>query len=416
MLNKDVSTHLDHVISAAEIERNPKLNLGMTAEQRAKVTTDSVNLTYISSSANQSKGNQDLLVWANKPHGKTGKTNAEFYDLDMKLVTAEYDKAKKHVKKEGDKALFNKQGKELLSTGAKDAMYVGAYAMLAPALIEVVQAVFREVRATFKNKGNENLKEVVARFKTSLNQAFENIKNKFKDLFKDGIGQAITAFLSNMVVFVINMFATTLKRFVKMIRAGFVSLVQAMKILANPPAGMPKEEVRYQAVKVLIAGLIGVLSLALAEAIEKLLLAIPGLQPLMLFPLFGERTVSDAIAVVLSSLVGGLVTTIVLYYMDKFHNRNKDLEIKFQLVSLSGKLPQYAMMQTYHNIAEGYAYVDQRMAESKQRSAEVEQRSAEFKQQFNDHIEDVQHSVAVSRAEREAEFKKMMQSPENSLY
>ena len=131
-----------------------------------------------------------------------------------------------------------------------------------------------ELRATFDNKGSESLKDIFVRFKNRIQKIWHDLKENLGSILKGSIGSGITAFFSNIVVFVINLFATTLKRVVAMIRAGFVSLVQAVKILVNPPADMPKEEVGYQALKILTTGLIGALSLGLTEAIEKLLLMI----------------------------------------------------------------------------------------------------------------------------------------------
>jgi hypothetical protein len=92
-------------------------------------------------------------------------------------------------------------------------------------------------------------------------------------------------------------------------------------MLTNPPEGMDREGANYQALKILTAGLIGAASLGLSACIEKLLQPIPVLQPLMMFPIpsFGKkpRTVNGILSVTISALAGGLLTTIVLYFMDK---------------------------------------------------------------------------------------------------
>lgn len=49
----------------------------------------------------------------------------------------------------------------------------------------------------------------------------------------DSLEAGLTAFLSNIVIFVINLFFTTLKKLVSIIRAGFVSLCRAVKFLAS---------------------------------------------------------------------------------------------------------------------------------------------------------------------------------------
>jgi len=123
--------------------------------------------------------------------------------------------------------------------------------------------------------------------------------------FSNSIEAAITSFFSNIAVFVVNIFATTLKRVVRIFRAGFASFCKAVKTLVNPPANMPKEDVVYEALKILVAGLIGALSLSLVEVIGEMLSKIPVLTAIfnLPIPLFGG-TIGDVISISLSAIVG----------------------------------------------------------------------------------------------------------------
>jgi hypothetical protein len=200
-----------------------------------------------------------------------------------------------------------------------------------------------------------SLKKMLSTFKERMAKVLENLKAKWIDIFKGSFEAGITAFFSNLLVFSINLFATTLKKFVSMIRAGFVSLVQAVKIIANPPAGMSAEEARFQAVKVLMAGLIGAASLGLSGAIEVFLQSIPGLQPLMMFPIPGDgRTVSDIVAVTLSALLGGVLTTTVLYLMDGFRRQSKEDKLQIQMVCKSGEIVEYSTMLSWLTLSDAY--------------------------------------------------------------
>ena len=361
-LPKDGRAHLDHIVSAKEIESSAAANLHLSVEERAKLATESCNLAFTEASANQSKGDNPMEEWLDSTNKKSGKTNADHYDIDTDMAKEKDASARKSIDSKLDKKALKNYSSQLLSSGAKDAAKIAAYSALGIIIRDCVKAIFDEIKSTFKNFGNESLKEVFIRFKSRIKETIQSIKDNWKNTLSSSIESGITAFLSNIVVFAINLFATTLKRFVSMIRAGFVSLVQAVKILASPPKGMPNEEVRYQALKILTAGLIGAASLALTEVIEKFLLSIPGLQPIMLFPLpnfFGgeQRTVSDAIAVTLSSLAGGLLTTIVLYMMDSFRNSNKKTKLQIQLVYQSGVFVEYKIAQSWFVLSDGYEYL-----------------------------------------------------------
>ena len=264
--------------------------------------------------------------------------------------------------------LFKKYSKELLETGAKDAAKMAAYSAIGVVMREFIQGTFEVIKETFSNRGNESLKEIFIRFKDKMSKIVDKLKSKWKDILKDSIEGGLTAFFSNLLVFVINLFATTLKKIVHMIRAGFVSLVKAIKMIANPPKSMSKEDARYQAVKIMTTGLIGAASLGLSASIEKFLQAIPGLQPIMLFPIpfLAGRTVSDALAVTLSSLLGGILTTIVIYLMDKYRNEGKKAKLQIQMVYQSGVVVEYANAQSWLVLHDAYSFFDSAVKKGKE--------------------------------------------------
>jgi hypothetical protein len=365
-LPKDGRAHLDHIVSAKEIESNAANHLFMTSEERAKMATNDKNLAWTEASANQSKGDQSMKEWVDKPD-KQGGTKSERFDINRKAALKEDAGARRYIKTEITVATAKKYGTELMATGGKDAARMAAYSALGVVMRELTQAVFHEIHVTFQQRGKETLKEIFIRFKERIGAVITDLKAKWKDIFKGSFEAGITSFLSNIVVFIINLFATTLKKIVSMIRAGFVSLCQAVKMLVNPPAGMDREEANYQALKILTAGLIGAASLGLSAGIEKLLQAIPGLQPLMMFPIpsIGKepRTVSDILAVTLSALAGGLLTTIVLYFMDKCRGAGKKDKLQIQLVAQSGVVVQYKIAQTWCVMGEAYQFLGEKIIE-----------------------------------------------------
>jgi hypothetical protein len=365
-LAKDGRAHLDHIVSAKEIESNAANHLFKTPEERAKMATNNKNLAWTEASANQSKGDKAMKEWLDTPD-KQGGTKEKRFDIDRQKALKEDAKARRYIKREITVSAMKKYGNELLSTGGKDTANMAAYSALGVVLRDLTQAVFHEIHVTFQQRGTETLKEIFIRFKERIGAVLADIKSKWKDIFKGSFEAGITAFLSNMVVFIINLFATTLKKIVAMIRAGFVSLCQAVKMLANPPEGMGREEASYQALKILTAGLIGAATLGLSAAIEKLLQAIPGLQPLMMFPIpsIGKepRTVSDILAVTLSALAGGLLTTLVLYFMDKCRNAGKKDKLQIQLVAQSGVVVQYKIAQTWCVMDDAYHFLGEKVIE-----------------------------------------------------
>jgi hypothetical protein len=384
---------IDHVVPAKEIESSAKNHLFKTPEERAKMATNDKNLAWTEASANDSKGKRKMKDWLDKPNpNNPNETNEERYGINRKKALKIDAEARKYIKTEITVAAAKKYGTELIATGGKDAARMAAYSALGVVMRELTQAVFHEIHVTFQQRGKETIKEIFIRFKERIGAVLADLKAKWKDIFKGSFEAGIMAFLSNIVVFIINLFATTLKKIVAMIRAGFVSLCQAVKMLANPPAGMDREEANYQALKILTAGLIGAASLGLSAGIEKLLQAIPGLQPLMMFPIpsIGKepRTVSDILAVTLSALVGGLLTTIVLYFMDKCRNTAKKDKVQIQLVSQSGVVVQYKIAQTWCVMGGAYQFLGEKVVEGavmlKAAHDEIEASAMEAQESVND--------------------------------
>lgn len=353
-LPKDGRAHLDHIVSAKEIESNAKAHLSLSVEERAKIATNDKNLAWSEASANQSKGDNKMSEWIDKHDKKTGQTKGEKYGIDKEKALQKDKEARKYVYNEIDTATLKKYSTELLSTGGKDAAKIAAYSAIGVILRELVAGLFDEIKATFKNKG-ESLKEIFNRFKERLQKILANIKAKWKEIVGGSIEAGIMAFCSNIVVFVINLFFTTLKRVVSVIRAGFVSIVQAVKILANPPKDMPKDEVGFAALKILTTGLIGALSLGLAEGIEKLLLSVPVLAPIMAFPVpVINESIGTILSTTLSAIIGGLLSTIAIYYMDKWASGKKESNLQIQIMTKSGEVVNYKLQQTWLALWDGY--------------------------------------------------------------
>ncbi len=239
-LPKDGRAHIEHIVSAHEIETNPSNHLYFTKEVRAKIATSEKNTTYTEASANQSKGDLPMKDWLGKKR-KSGETNKEKYGINGDEALQKDTEARRYIKREVTVAAVKKHTKELLATGGADAAKMAAYSVLGVILRDLTQAVFEEVHITFRQRGQESLKEIGVRFKTRTEELLKEIKAKWKDILKGSLEAGLTAFLSNIVIFIINLFFTTLKKLVAIIRAGFVSLCQAVKILASPPEGMDKE-------------------------------------------------------------------------------------------------------------------------------------------------------------------------------
>ena len=339
------------------IETNATNNLYLDQNQRVAMATNNDNLVVTNESLNSSKLDKDLLEWMEKPDHKTGTTKGERFEVDKELADKAYKKAQANRNKTIAKAAIKKHATELAISGGKDALKMAAYSAIGLILKDITQAVMIEVRTTFENKGNESFKEIFERFKTRMLQVWKDIQAKWKDTLSNSLEAGVTAFLSNIVVFVINFFATTLKRIVSIIRAGFVSLCQAVKMLANPPKDMPKDEVTFAALKILATGLIGAVSMGLTEGLVTLMKATPGLNAIFAIPIpFTGEFVGDTLAVCLTAMLGGVLSTVAIYYMDKCRNESKASRLKICIMSQSGVITHLQIAKSWFVLDDAFKY------------------------------------------------------------
>ena len=110
-LPKDGRAHLDHVVSAKEIESDTGAHLFMSAEERAKMATSKEKLAWTEGSANQSKGDQKMEDWLNKK--KNGETNEKRFGIDKDRAMKKDKEARKFINNTINKEAFKKYSKEL---------------------------------------------------------------------------------------------------------------------------------------------------------------------------------------------------------------------------------------------------------------------------------------------------------------
>lgn len=369
-------TNLDHKVSAKKIHDDPARVLaeidGVELANRKEnlALTDSY-LNSLKSDNNVEQFHQiadkKIQEFENKQaKGTLSETDRENLKKLKSIKWKELENAEKENRKVVDKQYYTslKPYKEIGEATLIDATNIAKGSLksaIAIVLSEFAKVLFGELRHIFKNFGDESFSDIFKRLKSKLGEAIKNIKDNFKDNFEGSIEQAIGAFLSNIVLFVINIFVSTAKRVAQIVRAGFSSLVKAIKILANPPKDMPKDEVAFEALKVLTAGIITACGFLLEETIDKFITTIcPFLAP-----------ISEPVAVTLSAIIGGVLSTIALYYMDKWFNANKTSNLQIQIMTKKGEIVSYKIAQTWFVMKDSFEYLANTAQRYEQKIVEI---------------------------------------------
>lgn len=367
------SADLDHIVSAKTMHDDRVRVLAEVDGADLANTRD--NLTLTDSTLNRSKKEKtaeqflarrdERIAELKRVEQKRGYLTQSELDEQRKLKKQKeindeefkkaYNESKENIDKKADRAYYEsaKPYKEALITGGIDAGKMAIHFAIGEILKEFIIGMSDELKTLFKEFGNESLGDIFKRFAKRLEQIWANLRARWKDIIAGSFEAGIVAFFGNLVVFAINIVFTTMKRIVRIIRAGFASLYQAVKKLFDK--NTPENERLFEASKIFVAGLISAVTMLSGEYITKWLYAIPGLNVILGIPLpFLDETIGDALGLCISAALGAVLSTIAIYYMDKWANDKKIAGLQIQMMTKSGEIVQYKLMQTWFVLQDGY--------------------------------------------------------------
>lgn len=329
VLEENSNRHLDHTISANEIHNdagrilaevdgpssaNSEPNLNSTSEHinnksgKGALTTDEF-LNKLERTAPQRKTRIEELS------GKSELTGKEYRELERlrehEAVDAERmrqidENARKEYNENINKEYYKSRKflKNAVSTGVDESAKMGAQQAFGYLLVEFFSGSIIEITDAYKNglEGESLYKDI----KMRLIRIGRNVASKWKGAIEDFSAGFISGFISNLITTIVNMFVTTAKRLVRMIREGVFSLLKAVKLILFPPADMSFVEVMHEAMKLIASGGLIIAGVALEEVVEKLIQGVPLLAPFA----------SVAIAVIVGSLTA-IAMSLVAYLIDK---------------------------------------------------------------------------------------------------
>lgn len=314
-------TDADHIISTESYHESG--GFMQSKEKRRAFGSDSGNLAPTARSGNRSKGSNDIYDWQrSESPGGNGRSQKEVHGHDNRRVNPAVARASKSVEKhlpsDAEKVAY--YSRKTAETGLQEGARMGLQQAMGAFLLELSRALWDELRDVLATgictQPDQSLMSgIVAR----LRHTGERVLSKWKSIinaFKDG---AISGFLSNLVTVVINMFMTTAKNAVRVIREGFMSLVQGVKFALFPPDGFTREEAFHEAGKLVIGGVAVGLGIMAEEGVTKGIALIPVIGPMI-------KPFADTIAPVLVGIAVGLGTSFLCYLWDKldlFHAEEK---------------------------------------------------------------------------------------------
>jgi len=316
----DKNAELDHIIEAKAIHDDPgRVLAGLDGKELAD---SSENFAWTNKSLNASMGswaNQQMQKWEKQcaEAQKAGQPLPPRPDVDMKAyidahpeldettkknMMERYNKARKPYDAKVNRVYYT--SKHFWSDTGKAAAKLG----LSMGIRQALGLVFTEIWFTVKDaiieckRDGKGLFEAIAK---AVKQGLANAKNKFREIWEKFIEGAVAGVLSSLVTTLANIFFTTAKNIIKIIRESFASLAQASKILFINPDCYPLGDRFTAAAKVLATGASVVAGSIVAELLKD--------TPLGAIPIVG-----DIVPTFCSVLVTGVMSCSFLYLLD--HN------------------------------------------------------------------------------------------------
>lgn len=312
---------LDHIISCkyAHDDRGRVL-ADMTTEETVDFKE---NYAWTNISLNSSMGEQEKSKYIN-----SGKPMALKLDEESKRRILEKEKkAEKIYNSKINKVYYtsSKFRKDVFNSSMKVGTQMGIREAVGFILSEVIFTVMEEFE---KEEKIDDFEKIFLKVSSGVKRGFEKAKEKYKEIiikFKDGVLSGILASLTTTLT---NIFFTTSKNIVKIIRQVWVSIIEAIKILfLNPDNLLFGERMRATA-KILATGASIAIGIITKEFLSKF-----GIYQI---PYIGETLVNF-----IELFTVGITTCTFLYFLDRS-------EIANRLVSILNKVPTMSNVLNYY--------------------------------------------------------------------
>lgn len=317
-------TDMDHIVSAAEIIRDPAANAHMTKEEQIEFANSEANLYEMDSSLNRSKGDNSTTDWLDNPNSKGQKPN-EIFDISdeedknmrQKNVEAreEYEKKKKEAEYKSIEAGKQSRKEEAFRIGGK-ALRSAIMLLFAEFTKEVISKLVKWLKSPQKS-----IKTLMEYIKEAVKSFVSNLKTHLKNASNNVLTTILSAIYGPIVA--------TVKKVWVLLKQGWKSLKEAFNYLKNPNNQDQPLSLRLLEIgKIVMAGLSAVSAIVLGEIIEKSLMTIPFLA--VEIPLLGS--LANIIGLFAGGLTAGIIGAIAINIINKaVEKKQKELNLNAQI-------------------------------------------------------------------------------------
>lgn len=393
----------EHVISSAEMYKDPSLQMSNTDEELAAIINDPENLQGYTT--------------AKRNNRKSDNSADEMEEQDK---TKHWEKAHKRAKK--FKKQKGKEGEERLreegrKTQKEEAFRIGGKALksaIMTLLVTLLKNIIGKLIKWFRTA------------KRSFSTLVEHIKEAFSS-FLDGINSHLIN--SSMGVFntvamsIFNPISRIFKNFWTILKQGWRSLKEAFNYIKNPEnRKKPIGVLLFEIGKIIVAGVSAVGAVLLGEIIEIILSGIPFLA--IEIPLLGS--LANILGIFMGASISGVIGAIAINYIQsklekKLKNEalikqidkgNEILVTQAKIQKVNEQKLVFTKIQTASNIKDRHnefsEYVEENEKEIEEKNKILKNELEEYTKNTNKNLEKYieENSIVISDEEIEKQKKK----------
>ena len=243
---------------------------------------------------------------------KNNKRLQDKLDADDELMKKADKEARKAINKDIAKGAVKEVGKKAGIDALKQ--------MAVMSLFSLLKEIINSLVSFFKSK-EKSFRRFLDEMKNALHRFFSKITSVLQTGASSMIGTIVSEIFGPIV--------STFKKLASLIKQGISSVMEAVKYLTNKENKDKPFSVKIAQVgKIITSGLVAGGAIFLGEAIEKVLLTVPGMQTPI--PLVG--TLANIIGMFLGSLTSGVIGAVVINLIDKWiANKQKNEATKKQV-------------------------------------------------------------------------------------
>ena len=257
--SKNRPTHknaeLDHVKAAKEIhDDRGRVLAGASTREMADAPT---NLQWTNEHLNKSMGKKSIEKYIAEHPELPDADKKRMLDADKKArVAYEQTLSNKYY---GSK----KFKKDLALAAAKSGIKMGARQAVGFVFTEIWFGIKKELKKIKK----DNWEAMLSAVSKGIKRGYKNAKSKYKEIISKFLHGGISGVLSNLITSLCNIFFTTAKNTVCIIRQVFPSIIEAGKIIFINPDNYTFKDRMKAALKVLATGASLIAGILVNEAI-----------------------------------------------------------------------------------------------------------------------------------------------------